>query len=369
MHARALTFLIACLFPVWGMADPVFKKGINLSNWLQLQGSQEMRREDMVTIHSAGFDHVRIPLDPQFLRWTPTQPDVLPATFKRLDDGIAFALETGLNVILDLHLDDKFKEQVEKDPELEAAVGHLWAAMSRRYRNVSPEHLAYELFNEPQYYQRDEYWRRYEAALAATIRQIDAHRLLLLSGNEGGSIAGLRKLHLKITPPVAYTFHYYLPYIVTHQGASWFSAPRSTIPYLRHVPYPATMNSLSQVSLSPQGNPAYATLDLLKYWWEGWGPDKVTQQMQEISHWAKVQGVSLICTEYGVYGRYAASADRYRWILDTRGALEHAGIAWSLWDYADGFAVTERTHREGAMVRKFSAEATSALDLHVANAE
>ena len=41
--------------------------------------------------------------------------------------------------------------------------------------------------------------------------------------------------------------------------------------------------------------------------------------------------------------RFIDPVSRYRWIADTRKALEAAGIGWDLWDYTDLFGITRLT--------------------------
>jgi hypothetical protein len=54
--------------------------------------------------------------------------------------------------------------------------------------------------------------------------------------------------------------------------------------------------------------------------------------------------VRLTCNEFGAFRKAATPSERAAWIRDVRTALEKYDIGWTMWDYAGGFAVVNKTN-------------------------
>ena len=103
---RGLLLLLMAPFsiaPLWAQT-PSFLRGVNLSHWLTYEGRQPITQRDMTMIKAHGFDHIRIPFNPQNLGWTlESAKELKPLRFERLDAAIRLGIEAGLNVIIDFH--------------------------------------------------------------------------------------------------------------------------------------------------------------------------------------------------------------------------------------------------------------------------
>ena len=75
---RSLRHWLAICVGVFGLAfsaqaddadsvAPALKRGINLSNWFTEGQRLPLKSHDMAAIKQAGFDHVRIPINPELL--------------------------------------------------------------------------------------------------------------------------------------------------------------------------------------------------------------------------------------------------------------------------------------------------------------
>jgi endoglucanase len=91
----------------------------------------KIRERDLQTISQAGFDTVRIPI-----KWSahalPNAPYTIdPAFFARIDEVITWSLQSGLNVIINVHhYDELYADPNRHEPRFDA----LWAQIAARYR-------------------------------------------------------------------------------------------------------------------------------------------------------------------------------------------------------------------------------------------
>ena len=80
----------------------------------------------------------------------------------------------------------------------------------------------------------------------------------------------------------------------------------------------------------------------MRYGLENWNAVRIDAEIAQVDEWAKHWNVAVICTEFGVYRKYAAPKDRAAWIGDVRKALDTHGIGWPMWDYSSSFGLITR---------------------------
>jgi endoglucanase len=339
------------LVPAWADGLPTLDRGINLAHWLNYEGRQPMVKSDMVNIARAGFDHVRINVDPGFLGWSPDHPstaDTLPQ-FARLDAAIHLAVAAGLVVVLDMHPSENLKQRIENDPQVQQAFIDLWGQISRRYHKRPIGQIVYELLNEPQYWDGTgpRPWFELRAKLLAKVRQMDTRRLVLLSGSYGGGLRGLLENQVVDDAAIAYTFHYYEPMLLTHLGAPW--PPFFTLPQALFVglTYPAINSDWSDLRLKPGAPDSTVAKAFNNYQAEGWGLGRIRKDLQSAQQWASQNKVKVYCNEFGLI-RMAptptvAETSRSAWLKDVSTALQDLSIGWTVFDYADIFGIAVAT--------------------------
>ena len=341
---------------------PALRRGINLTHWFEYERGQAVSAAEMVVLRQRGMDHVRIPVDPVACGWRMEVSGAVPF-LPTLRTAIEQALAASLDVVVDLHLEPSDKQKVESRPELERHLLTLWSVLSRELGRLPAEHVVFELLNEPQYYGwQASRWPVLQQRLLQTVRANAPRNLVLLSGNEGGSLKGLRSLPLVSDAAVAYVFHYYDPFLFTHQGAHWLDTRYTTAGLRNGVRYPAAFQIQRPAALS-RPHPR-AEQEMASYVKEDWGPQRVRKDMDGAGGFARSEGVRLVCNEFGAIRANVDSASRYRWMADVRNALEANGIGWTLWDYTDIFGITAESSQSNRVGnRTIELDALQALGL------
>ena len=317
---------------------PRMAKGVNLSHWFEYERGQGVSAAELQQLRALGLDHVRIPVDPVVGGWHPLQGGRL----KFLDELVAavgLALQAGLEVVVDLHLEPADKQRIEDQPESEAGLVQLWTQMAGALARTPRERVAFELFNEPQYYGlRQRRWPPLQRRLLAAVREAAPRHLVLLAGHGGGSFEALSNLAAESDKQLAYVFHHYEPFLFTHQGAAWLDERYTTAGLRRWLRYPPDAAADANAPLARE-HPRAAS-ELAAYLQSGWGLQRMRSEFARAAAWAGSRGVRVVCNEFGVIRANVDPASRYRWLADVRTALEGHGIGWTVWDYTDIFGIT-----------------------------
>ncbi len=321
---------------------PALQRGINVAGWLANAMRQPLYARDFAQLKKAGFDHVRLPVNPEafgFLLDASSQ-GVADAGFAPVDKAIVLAVDNGLAVVLDMHPRHGFMETLENMPQAEQRFVALWSALARRYAHYPPHILAFGLLNEPQYYHAETRYNALVQSLVTAIRQEDSHRLIIIAAPHGSSLEGLSFVTPVQDAAVMYDFHFYEPYMITHQGVHQGFA-KKMLRYFHDVPYPAGQVT-KDITFYAEDAPdmAKARRELVEYTQAGWNAERIAARIKLAKEWADNHRVKVICGEFGVLRTHGDPQSRYRWIADVRVALERQHIGWELWDYTDLFGIT-----------------------------
>jgi endoglucanase len=169
------------------------------------------------------------------------------------------------------------------------------------------------------------------------IREGAPQHTLIAAGAQWSADDQLLFLEPLRDPNVIYNFHFYEPHIFTHQGATWGV---NFWHYLHGLPYPSEPpNVQAAAALVPD---PVDRLAVVRYGMDRWNADRIDGEIAQVAAWASRWNVPVICNEFGVFRFAATPRDRAAWIADTRAALEHHGIGWTMWDYSGGFGVVTK---------------------------
>jgi aryl-phospho-beta-D-glucosidase BglC (GH1 family) len=236
--AGVFFLFFASLLPVQAQSSTVppsrlahLRRGINLDEWFaQVYDPRGYTKEhfetwttaaDIALIKSAGFDHVRLSVNPQPMMEAGRRQGGRDEYFGYLDAAMKMILDAGLAVELDMHPDGDFKARLKEDDFVER-FADFWRMVAKHYASWDSERVFFEILNEPE--MRDPYrWYGVEAKLAAAIRQGAPANTVLATGANWDNDNDMIFLEPLRDPDVIYVFHFYEPHIFTHQGATWGS--------------------------------------------------------------------------------------------------------------------------------------------------
>jgi Cellulase (glycosyl hydrolase family 5) len=342
---------------------------------------------DLARLRRIGFDFIRIPVDPgPFLAGNPEQRKSLLGD---LSEAVRAALAVDLSVVVNLeaniathHWTPSFMTGSPRAPGF-AAYLDLVAEVARLLSRFAENRVALEPINEPGGACDSSDYRNVRLELLRTARSAASRLTLVATGGCGSLVQGLADFDpspLERLRPLLFTFHFYEPYLFTHQGAPWIREPiyRS----LNAVPWPGSAGSLERTleAVRSRMNKDVATTAAdkvtvysqtereLKVYFEA-RPARsfIDRYLGIVDAWAKRHGIpkeQVLMGEFGVLRadqRYAGAAapDRARYVEDVRRSAEAFGFPWAFWNLFDGMGIMDdRTH-------EFDPAIVAALGLNV----
>ncbi|MEW6633172.1 MAG: cellulase family glycosylhydrolase [Pseudomonadota bacterium] len=383
-----LLVLAAVAWPA-GAATFSMKRGLNLDQWTTWTGEEKwddakailpypewrkfLNEDDLKALKEAGFDFLRMPVDPS--------PFLSDKTLSLREDLYASVLDSarminraGLKVVVDLHLipaggSRKIgMSEVMDDPATFDAYVEVVRKMARTLAAEDPDRVAFELMNEP-ILDCDgagtNLWPDRQKKLFAAARASATRLTLILTGGCYSNAASLAKVDPKAIPDdnIIWTFHSYDPFLLTHQGATWAG---DFIPYVTGLPYPLTAVPRAELDAALDTirdrirakAPWTRRAGLLAYLDEQAAsldsPEKLLAAMdapfKTVEAWARANGVeaeNITLGEFGMirqeYGNPYVMPGEYRaaYVKDMIARAEAHGFSWSVWGYGGAFGIVD----------------------------
>ena len=313
-------------------------KGVNMGNALEAYPNEDswgnpIKDEYFTLMKQAGFDTVRIPI-----RWSTRAQDTSPYTinsdfFNRVDHVVNVALNAGLNVIINIHhFDELISDPTGKREKFFA----LWRQISEHYKDA-PDNLLFEVLNEPNG-NVEPYWTDLMTNAIKIIREKNPTRIIIIGGINWNSIDGLTNLYIPSGDNyLIATFHFYEPFVFTHQGAEWGGSISNVSnivwpgPPQTPVPIPSNVDQWIKDWLNDyntktgDANPASS--------------NQIVQRLNTVANWSSQKKIPVWLGEFGVYGKYADINSRVRWTHFVRTECEKRNISWCYWEFSSGFGI------------------------------
>ena len=319
------------------MAQPVtpFEKGVNLSNWFQGTTVHDIdflryTYADFEDIQSLGVDVIRLPIN--FHGMSSGDPDYIldPILLNFLDDIVDWTEALGLHLILDNH---SFDDGGPTTVAVNTPLSKVWPQLAEHFLHRDST-LYFEIKNEP-WDISDIIWDTIQQNIVNLIRATDEDRTLIVGPTNWNSYNNLDDMLNYTDDNLIYTFHFYDPFIFTHQGASWTGPSMES---LAGVPFPYGAASMPPcpsdlIGTWIQSNMAsYATHGTAAY---------MRSLIDVAADFRTSRDVPIFCGEFGAYMRYTDPDHRVAWYSTTTEYLDSLQIGWTMWDYHGGFGLFE----------------------------
>lgn len=310
-----------------------FSRGVNLSGWFQ-EGSAgaiqftKFTKKDIADIKSLGCDVIRLPIAMHDMTSGSPSYTIDPLLFSFLDSVVTWCEDLNIYLMLDNH---SFDPNVNTSSTIGTILNKVWSQMAEHYKDRS-DYILYEILNEPHGISTSS-WGTIQNQVISTIRTYDTKHTIVIGGSGYNSYTELKNLPVNSDPDLLYTFHFYDPFVFTHQGATWTSPsmlPLSGVPF----PYnstempacPATLKGSwiesSMNSYSANGNVGY-----------------MKNLIDNAVSFRDSRNVKIFCGEFGVYIPNSDNADRCYWYKVVKDYFEEKNIPWTIWDYKGGFGL------------------------------
>ncbi|MCL1933301.1 MAG: cellulase family glycosylhydrolase [Candidatus Azobacteroides sp.] len=290
-----------------------------------------------------GFDFVRFPIAyPGYLKYDPTSE--IPITPEQtvefneeaieiIEKTVDAANQRGLHVSLNLHrapgfcINAGFREPFNlwKDTDAQQAFYTHWDMWAKRFKNISPKLLSFDLVNEPCYKEdmNDQFspsspipgetYRKVALGCLEVIHNQTPDRLVVADGNQGGSLVTSELEDL----PIAQSCRGYYPHYVSHYRAGWVWKNPDDAP----MPvWPGVIDGkeFNRKTLEDFYQP---WVDLVK------------------------KGIGVHCGECGCFNETPHKVF-LAWFNDQLDILTSAGIGWGLWNFRGAFGLLDSGRKD-----------------------
>lgn len=304
-------------------------RGVNMTD-LFVDGSEPDLPGLFARLRRSGVGHIRVPVSP--LVFAPVPPAWQASVLKRLDSTVCAAVAADLGVIIDLHPFESLQPEGGTTEQVATRLKLVWRQLAARYATASPDHVFFEMLNEPKLADGVQ-WAAMQADLLQTIRSVAPANTVIATASPWSTAAALSALTPLPDRNVAYAFHFYTPMIFTHQAASWAIPSYETI---RSLEFPSTVDNVAAVSTKT--DPSLRS-QLAWYGDNFHDASLMNTEIDLASAWSRSNGTVVVSTEFGVFNTATPREARANWLGVVRAKLESAGIGWTVWEYKGGWGI------------------------------
>lgn len=341
--------------PCDGVAFEI-KRGVNIAYFLSQsthRGNTRARyftAKDIQTIKEYGFDHIRLPIDEEQMFKTDGSLDA--TAFDLLKWTIDCCIQNDLKVIIDMHIlrSHHFtsgSNSLFTDKAAQEYFYDLWRKISAELHDFPNDMLAYELLNEPQTRNKDE-WNNLVKNCYLAIRELEPERVIVIGTAPSQDYSGAKYLDIpKNDRNIILSFHYYNPFLLTHYKASWTSQKD----FNGAVHYPGV--TITQEEFDAAHCIAEAKNAVQGYIGVSYDRSVFRKHFNEVLAVASKYGIQVYCGEYGCLPS-PPTEDRLAWHSDMETVFDELGIARAIWCYKDnknGFGIIKDGQPDEEMLK------------------
>jgi endoglucanase len=313
-----------------------FSSGVNFSTWFEAPSARSIpvtryAEQDFRDVKSIGVDVIRLPI--HFFNMAGSAPGYTldPLFLGFLDQAVDWAEKYEIYIILDNHSWDPV---APTDPEVDKILIPIWTQIAQRYKDRSG-FVLYEIQNEPHHIEAD-LWGSIQGKVIDAIRATGDRHSIVVGGVWYNSIDELFNIPAYPDDNIIYTFHFYDPYLFTHQGETWGYPPN--LKTLKGMPFPFDAHKIP--SIPPDIRGTWIESSIRNAYKNDATVEALAKQLDKTVQFSKERGgVPLFCGEFGVFIPNSLREDRVRWYTAVTKLFAERGIARTSWDYFGGFGV------------------------------
>ena len=315
-----------------------FEKGVNFSSWLEFKSADRIdpnyiTKSDFENVKALGCDVVRLPIHFETMSSGAPNYKIDPLLWETLDDVVKWAEELELYVIFDFHNNTANGTSTSKN--IEKVVTAVWKQVSERYA-TSSKYICYEIYNEPHGIDKIK-WGKVQEKVIAEIRKQDTSHWIIVGGAEWNSFDALKSLPNYKDDKIIYTFHFYDPFLFTHQGASWTDLGRIT-----GIPFPYQKEKMPSLPQKATDAEKWYLSDTGYNYRQKGSVEAVSSFFDQYVKFSLQRNAPVYCGEFGVYMPYANKDERTHWYKIVTDLLTEREIPHTSWDYFGSFGIFNR---------------------------
>lgn len=311
-----------------------FTKGFNLCSWFEIwsPGIPNLGLYDKTTfenIKELGCDVIRVPIHFEMFIEDDKSYKIKPIIFEYLDKACDWAEELGIHLIIDNHSFNSGKYPNAK--KVEEHLSKVWPQIAEHYKNRS-NLILYEILNEPQISQQE--WEKIQTQTIKHIRSIDKNHTIVVTGADWGSLNALSGMKPYEDKNLIYTFHFYDPFIFTHQGANWTS---KEVEDAAGIPFPYNKDKIPLLKGKARGS--WVESNLKTTYKKDGTAETLRNQLKKAVDFSNKFNIPVWCGELGVYNLVSPEEDRNTWYKTVGSILQDFGIPFTVWGFDGSFGV------------------------------
>ncbi len=317
-----------------------FTKGVNLTLWFETwsPGIPNLKlydKSDFEHLKAMGVDVVRIPVHFDMFIGNSETGEIRQIIWDYLDKACDWAEELGMYIIIDDHSYNTGSYPLAK--YVEQHLQKTWPQIAQRYKKRS-KYVIYEILNEPQISQEE--WYGIQQRTIDLIRKIDKKRTIVVTAADWSSLAALYDMKPYEDKNLIYTYHFYEPFLFTHQGADWTNKETAS---LKDIPFPYNKDKMPELKKPAKGS--FVEAQLNSTYPRAASEKGMRSSLARARDYSEKNQVPVWCGEMGVHNLTAPVEDRQNWYKMTASLLDEFNIPFCVWGYNGTFGLFKKDSR------------------------